>query len=179
QSRITDSGSRTADSAKGQSRVTDLDGGQIGSQIMELTPPGGKAWATLPRPSAGGKERDARVAIANRKEGEVHSPNENPPYGKIPDALTTWLLDLQSRDAWCKKKEWEAFPEGKVLKGPFEGRWHEDHASLVRCDGAVYVPEDRATRRQILHANHDDPWQGGHFGKKRTLEVVQRYYWWH
>jgi hypothetical protein len=57
------------------------------------------------------------------------------PYGKIPDALTSHLLALQNRDAWCKEKSWEALPEGKVEEGPFKGIWSEDHAGLVRHDG--------------------------------------------
>ena len=35
-------------------------------------------------------------------------------YGKIPNVLTSYILELQSRDAWCKERSWEAFPEGKV-----------------------------------------------------------------
>jgi transposase InsO family protein len=31
---------------------------------------------------------------------------------------------------------------------------------------------------EILRVNHDDPWQGGHFGRVRTQEVIQRSYWW-
>jgi hypothetical protein len=26
--------------------------------------------------------------------------------------------------------------------------------------------------------NHDDPWQGGHFGRARTQETIMRVYWW-
>jgi transposase InsO family protein len=100
------------------------------------------------------------------------------PYGKVPDALTSHLLALQHRDAWCKERSWEALPESIVKEGPFRGVWSEDHAGLVRHDGAVYVPPDQATQREILRVNHDDPWQGGHFGQKRTLEVIQRRYWW-
>jgi hypothetical protein len=100
------------------------------------------------------------------------------PYGIIPNALTAHLLILQSRDAWCRKREWEVHPEGVILKGPFRGRWCVDHAGLMRRDGLAYVPYDLATRMEILRANHDDPWTGGHFGISRTMSVIQKQFWW-
>jgi hypothetical protein len=79
------------------------------------------------------------------------------PYGKVPDALTSHLLSLQSRDAWCTQAIWKSSPKGIVKKGDMRGKWCEDHASLVRCDGVIYVPNDPATRAEILRQNHDDP----------------------
>ena len=49
---------------------------------------------------------------------------------------------------------------------------------MVRRDGAAYVPRDPATRQEILRVNHDDPWQGGHFGQSRTSKMIMRHYWW-
>src|SRR3989440_10760034 len=150
----------------------------------KLDIPRGEAWSTLPQPAAEGEE-ETQAPPAPRKRGARGSYAETEtvspqllPYGKVPDALTSHLLALQHRDAWCKERSWEALPEGIVKEGPFRGVWSEDHAGLVRHDGAVYVPPDQATQREILRVNHDDPWQGGHFGQKRTLEVIQRRYWW-
>ncbi len=143
-------------------------------------------WSTLPEPTAEGGE-STRVAPAPRVRDSVspvvgHPQSESQqaetPYGKIPDAITHHLLALQHRDAWLSQEKWKAYPDGVIPDGPFRGRWSEDNASLMRFEGAVYVPEDPATRNEILRANHDDPWQGGHFGKNKTLEVVKRYYWW-
>jgi hypothetical protein len=100
------------------------------------------------------------------------------PYEEIPDTFTKHLLLLQNRDAWCKEKAWEGYPDNEVRKGLFRGRWHVDQAGLVRCDGGVYVPNDPATRLEIFRLNHDNPWQGGHFGIKRTEEVIRRHYYW-
>lgn len=134
-------------------------------------------WSTLPKPTAEGMLTPGETP-AHSGGREVQSSQEESPYGKIPDALTTFLLSLQAKDAWCIEQRWKASPEGHVKKGPFRGRWREDHAGLVRCDGAVYVPKDHATRAEIMRVNHDDPWKGGHFGRTRTLATIQRYYWW-
>ena len=40
------------------------------------------------------------------------------------------------------------------------------------------MPRDPATRQEILRVNHDDPWQGGHFGQSRTSKMIMRHYWW-
>jgi hypothetical protein len=138
--------------------------------------PRGKKWSTLQEPTAEGMLEPSIAQAAGT--GDARSQEREAPYGKIPDALTTFLLSLQTEDAWCRKQEWKAFPDNEVNEGPYRGRWCEDHAGLVRRAGAVYVPKDPATRAEILRVNHDDPWQGGHFGKTRTLETISRYYWW-
>ena len=109
---------------------------------------------------------------------EATDCSELSPYGKIPSALTSHLLSLQHRDAFCKERSWEMTSEIEIPNGPFMGRWHRGHDGVVRRAGAVYVPDDKPTRIEILRINHDDPWQGGHFGKKRTLGAVARSYWW-
>jgi transposase InsO family protein len=165
------------------------------SKTLRSGPPQESAWNTLPTAAAKGEGerhipappmREASVAPEREPEiPEVPSAQEEPkdsseesPYGKIPSVLTTYLLELQSRDAWCKQREWERVPEGRIKSGPYKGRWCADHAGLMRCDGAVYIPEDPATIMEVLRVNHDDPWQGGHFGRNRTEEVIRRFYWW-
>ena len=116
---------------------------------------------------------DARAESTSAEAADPTHEDEASPYGRVPDALTSHLLHLQNRDAFCRKGTWEVSPEAS-----FKGRWTRDEKGLVRRDGMIYIPEDHATRNEILRAHHDDPWQGGHFGRKRTLEVIQRSYWW-
>ena len=97
---------------------------------------------------------------------------------KIPNSIMNILIHLQAQDEWCIKKNWETIPEGHVHNGPFKGKWCADSANLVRCNGAAYVPQEPTIRKEILRVNHDDPWQGGHFGMNRTIEVIQRFYFW-
>lgn len=94
------------------------------------------------------------------------------------EALAVRLKELQDQDVWCQEARWSTTPNGRVIKGAFKGTWTVDHAKLVRRDGVVYVPRDPATRQEILRVNHDDPWQGGHFGRTRTHTNIARHYWW-
>jgi hypothetical protein len=115
-----------------------------------------EGWSTLPIPTTEGRE-DTRVAHAPPKR-DAESREQESPYGKISDVLNSHLLSLQHRDAWLSKKEWETYPDQRIPEGPFRGRWSADHTSLIRHDGAIYIPEDLVTRMEILRANHDDPW---------------------
>jgi len=46
---------------------------------------------------------------------------------------------------------------------------------LLRCDLAVYVFNDSATRNEILHMNHDDL-EADHFACARIKTVIRRKY---
>ncbi len=48
---------------------------------------------------------------------------------------------------------------------------------LLRRDLAVYVPNDSATRDEILRMNHDDP-EAGHFARARIEAAIRRKYYW-
>ena len=133
--------------------------------------------------AAGGGESVGRAHPGGASEDQEPRPMRRTrelggnPLGNIPDAPTQHLLFLQAGDARLQK-EMESCPDGQMKGGPFQGRWSMDQQGLWRKEGMAYVPQDHATRMEILRANHDDPWQGGHFGQKRTKEVVQRRYWW-
>jgi transposase InsO family protein len=150
-----------------------------------------RAFNTLLRPSIEGIEGSVYVPPAPRmrrggsssaeeSEDDSHhaSDSDDQTLGKIPDSMSKFMLKLQSTDAWLQGKAWESHADHTIRKGAYEGKWTMDPAGLMRCDGAVYVPDDRATKLKILLANHDDPWQGGHFGRRRTLEVIRRFYTW-
>ena len=54
--------------------------------------------------------------------------------------------------------------------------WEEEDG-LVYFKGKLYVPNERALRREVLQTCHDNL-TAGHPGKNGTLELVSRYYWW-
>ena len=55
--------------------------------------------------------------------------------------------------------------------------WDVDDKNILRFQGAIYVPPDQAVRAEILRICHDDL-LAGHFGFKKTLELIQRKYYW-
>ncbi len=160
---------------------------ELPSTLREGTP---RRRGRKPSARKGGRVTPPTHAESERDEGsssdeEPESADEAEPLGEnprtetlIPSALVTGMLYLQSKDSWCQKQEWRNFPAGKVPTGRWKGVWSIDRAGLVRRTGVVYVPHDAAVRQEILRVNHDDPWQRGHFGRKRTYEVIRRFYWW-
>ena len=109
---------------------------------------------------------------------DIAKPEQLDEVRQACDTLEQCLKSLQTSDAWCLGREWEAHPDKKIQKGPFKGSWGVDRAGIVRRECAAYVPQDPAIRNEILRVNHDDPWQGGHFGEHRTKETIMRHYWW-
>lgn len=53
--------------------------------------------------------------------------------------------------------------------------WTEGGNGLLRHHGRIYVPE--ALRATIIEQHHDDP-LAGHFGARKTLELISRKYYW-
>lgn len=53
----------------------------------------------------------------------------------------------------------------------------EERDGLVFYKGRVYVPKDADLRRRIVRLCHDSP-PSGHPGRRGTLELVSRLYWW-
>lgn len=94
------------------------------------------------------------------------------------ETLANRLRELQSLDEWCQEASWTRVPSSYIVGGQFKGTWSVDDTGLVRRERRAYVPHDPATRGEILRVNHDDPWQGGHFGEHRTTESIMRHYWW-
>ena len=153
-------------------------------------------WSTLSESSAEGKHNVCKMhvnsvwrksALSEKKEDfsetEVNLPEKKVDsvellYEKILNVLISYLLMLQLRNAFCMEESWKAFLNEQIEEGLFKGRWCVDYAGFVWQQGVIYVLNDCTTRMEILHVNHDDPWQEGHFGQKRTWEIVKRSYWW-
>jgi hypothetical protein len=58
------------------------------------------------------------------------------------------------------------------------GKWLVDNVGFVQNDGVTYVSRDVVTINEIIRSNHNDSWQGGHFGRTRTQSLISKYYWW-
>jgi transposase InsO family protein len=53
----------------------------------------------------------------------------------------------------------------------------QEEGLLVSYRGLIYVPMDRSLRERIIAAHHDSI-LGGHAGRAKTTELIQRTYWW-
>ena len=101
-------------------------------------------------------------------------------YDEPKESLNELLLELQKGDA--STASWkQSITEGRRRNAGSakdnQNEWHVDNQGLLRRNGAAYVPNDPAVRQEIIQINHDDPY-GGHFGKAKTVEIVQRKYYW-
>ena len=139
-------------------------------------------------------ERESRLALAviaatpalptaTRAAADGDSAYELTP----PRSLRRLILDLQAVDplaqetlAACRAKG--ANESGDTRRGDPSAKpaWRVlgDYLSFGRAGmERVYVPPGEGARGEILLRHHDDP-LAGHFGHKRTLELIQRKYYW-
>jgi transposase InsO family protein len=54
---------------------------------------------------------------------------------------------------------------------------YQESNGIIKYRGLVYIPRDRTLRERILYAHHDTP-IAGHPGRHKTVELIQRNYWW-
>lgn len=107
-----------------------------------------------------------RLAAMKASEGEDA-------YGVAKKLLQDLILELQKADELAIKTRKALEDESlRDTRG-----WSTDDIGLLRFRGAAYVPDDQALRMEILKICHDDP-LAGHFGFKKTFELVKRKYYW-
>ena len=97
-------------------------------------------------------------------------------YQESGETLIELLLKLQGSDPFVQQRRYERFPK-PTAAGAIK-TWELDATRLLRHRNAVYVPDEPAVKAELLQANHDDP-LGGHFSASKTLEILQRKYFWH
>ena len=98
-------------------------------------------------------------------------------YDEPQESALDLLLELQSKDPLALSQRRllaEGIPPQNRSGTEF---WSIDDKNLLRHKNAIYVPNDPALKDEIMKRNHDDP-HAGHFGTRRTLELIQRKYFW-
>lgn len=91
------------------------------------------------------------------------------------ESLREVLLELQKSDPFVTEARYEL--EQSRKRAGSHVKWARDAAGLLRREGAVYVPCESSIRAEVLRMHHDDP-LAGHFGVRRTLELLQRKFFW-
>ena len=95
--------------------------------------------------------------------------------GEVTESIRNTLLELQRLDPFVKDKVYELIP--KPNRPGSERHWILEQEGLLRFKGAVYVPNEKSIQSELIHIHHDGV-TAGHFGVRRTLEVIQRKYFW-
>ena len=96
-------------------------------------------------------------------------------YERPTGDLMEIIAVLQGRDAFTQRKlrELIAPEERRSTAGTI---WSEKDDLLYR-DNALFVPDDTATKAEIIRRHHDDL-MAGHFGVRKTSELIARKYGW-
>ena len=87
------------------------------------------------------------------------------------------LLELQSLDPFVTDKRAGVPHKDRSLRGRGEQKWQFDERGLLRHQGRAYIPPMQSIRQEIIAQCHDHP-MAGHFGAKRTIDLVSRTYYW-
>jgi hypothetical protein len=93
------------------------------------------------------------------------------------EALIDVLLQLQQRDAFAQQRVADSKRATRTRSSRDAPVWRIDDKEVLRYNGRIYVPEEPAIRQEILSQNHDTR-MAGHFGARRTLELISRLYYW-
>ena len=107
-----------------------------------------------------------RVMVAAMAKGESA-------YSATTEPLADLIKTLQAADELAVHRAKDA--GSARAKGSSD--WRVDDAGILRFKGAAYVPPNQAVRMEIFKICHDDP-LAGHFGYKKTQELIRRKYYW-
>jgi hypothetical protein len=128
-----------------------------------------------------------RLQAITRKDAEkaLSDISQNEP---LTDDLLGLIKKYQEDDPYCKRVAKQALHQRRQLSdAPVDGSTivPEVHRptlgkvedSLLYEAGRVVVPEQTALRHELLRRFHDCP-SSGHWGEKRTKEILQRSFYW-
>jgi transposase InsO family protein len=103
----------------------------------------------------------AVVNAASRSEDPFSDPTAD---------LTSVIQALQSKDDTLSSLQKRSERAGET------DAWSK-HGGLWYFNKALYVPDDSATRAELMRVHHDDE-LAGHFGRNKTEELLRRKYYW-
>ena len=93
------------------------------------------------------------------------------------ETLLETLHQLQQGDAFAQQRITDFTRVESTRSSRKAHVWRLDEEKVLRYKGRIYVPEEPAIRQEVLFQNHDTH-MAGHFGARRTLELISRQYYW-
>lgn len=117
----------------------------------------------LPQPTV--MRRDAEITA--RLEGTFVSDPSQP--------LTEVVKNLQQDDSFTQNIKERLKNQRRSARDIVT--WHLGLAGELLYQEKLFVPEEEAIKQELLQRYHDDP-LAGHFGSAKTLELLQRKYYW-
>ena len=127
-------------------------------------------------------ERDARdmewigrSQIILRRQAHEMARLEQIYAPEVSETRRESILKLQVTDSVTNKiKERVANPRRKAS---VSREWSLGRSGELLHNQRLFVPAEQAVKQEILHLFHDDP-MAGHFGPVRTLELIERKFYW-
>jgi transposase InsO family protein len=167
---------RNATGTAAQRRQGDHEGGSPGREAAnEPEAPNRTAGATTATyEDRDGADREISQRIPRMIAAlSLESENAYADEGNIP-AL---IRDLQANDELAKQKRAEVASQAHLQRSSKSERWSIGEDGLLRLREQVYVPPEHSVRAELLMRYHDDP-LAGHFGPRKTRELLERKYYW-
>ena len=120
--------------------------------------------------------RDLRTCSSHQS-AQAAAQTDAPFDLEVSGTLSEHVREVQEGDVAYHRNvlNVEMGKQGKGRKGA--PAWSTDPTGVLRRAGKVWIPQSKALRQALLTRNHDDP-LGGHYGKDKTVELLQRKYYW-
>jgi hypothetical protein len=104
---------------------------------------------------------------AARQAAEAEAPFEKPTA-----MLKDLIKQVQGNDPECR-----GIQERILHETPVEPQWSVSTDGLLLHEERVYIPSEKAIHYELIQLHHDDP-LAGHFGITRTIELLERKFYW-
>ena len=94
----------------------------------------------------------------------------------VSRSMMSMIRALQACNEFCTWQKQRISPSGQRAR-KVQKTWHVDDNELLWYSNALFVPDDIATRAELLWHYHDDP-MAGHFEVKKTHDLLGRKFFW-
>lgn len=117
-------------------------------------------------------EELGRARLVPRTQVQTACASEKAYQAEAGEDLKELIERLQDGDLETQRRK-----RAVEVATPGPKGWSIGPEGLMRFKNRIYIPAGNNLRQELLSIHHDDP-LAGHFGRTRTLELVQRKYHW-